>query len=121
MRSKRKNTPWTDQEDEILLRQIRETPNNLTYSFDQVKIQLKGRSADAIGLRWYHVLKDNPNVGAIFGMITAKGAIANTKNMRRPEKKGSNWTMNVAEMAISKLTMKQRLEVIEKIMQMKHQ
>lgn len=119
MSSKANRTPWTSDEDEILLQHIRETPNNLSYAFDMASNALRNRKPSAVSRHWYEVLRADKSVGAVFGMISPLGAVANTKNMVRPQKKGETWTMDVAALAISKLTKAQRMEIIEKIMQMR--
>lgn len=115
----KKRKSWTPDEEEILLQKIRDTPNNLTYAFEEAKKEMPRRTVRNIKDHWYGALKNNPETGAIFGMISARGAVANTKNMRRPEKKGEQWAMSLAELAISKMNKAERMEIIEKIMQMK--
>lgn len=116
----KKSNPWSATDEEILLQKIRDTPNNLSYAFEQARGELSvKRGVRSISSHWYNVLRSDPKTGAIFGMISSRGAIANTKNMRRPEPRGEQWTMSVATMAVSKLNKAQRIEIIEKIMQMK--
>jgi hypothetical protein len=119
MSSKTNRSPWTPDEQEVLLQHIRETPNNLSYAFDMASQALKNRRPSAVSRHWYEVLRKDKNTGAIFGMISPHGAVANTKNMVRPQKKGESWTMDIASLAVSKLNKQQRMELIDKIMQMK--
>lgn len=113
-----KYKPWTAADDETLLQSVRETPNNLTHAFAEASLKLK-RKASTVSSRWYSVLRSDKNTGAIFGIISPLGAVANTKNMRRPKKQTSNFTMDLAHLAVSKLNKAERMKIIDKIMQMK--
>lgn len=71
------------EEDNIIINCIKEYPTNLSYAFKQASLRMNGkRTARAIELRWYTVLKKKDNIN-IITVGTEKGFTKNSKNLKR--------------------------------------
>ena len=76
------NNPYTREEDEIIVGQIKNYPTNLQHAFKEASIQLLNRNVKAIEMRYYNKLRKNPDIHAITCGST-KGFTQNVKNKFR--------------------------------------
>jgi hypothetical protein len=75
-------TAYTKQEDNIILENIRQYPNNLQFAFERSSEELN-RTASAISKRYYNKLRDSAKIA----VGSNKGLILNTKNTIRDNSK----------------------------------
>jgi hypothetical protein len=87
--SKQKAKRWSDEENQILLRQIDAFPHNLAKCFTIVAEQT-GRSKSACAAHWYTKLSKDPNVWK-FVTLSAHHCSRNRKNGIGTESDGSIW------------------------------
>lgn len=74
----RTNRKWTEEEDSILLSQVKRQPQNLSRSFLAVS-ERTGRSQQAVSNRWYTVVSKKPD-SVCFFTASPKHVSRNRKN-----------------------------------------
>lgn len=67
---------WTNEEEQVLISQVRKSPNNLAKAF-RATSEITGRSTHSIGQRWYSKVRYSETV---FMTIGAKNMSVNSKN-----------------------------------------
>lgn len=72
---------WSEEEDRILLNQIKANATNLAKAFRKTSDILKNRSVSACAQRWYATLSKNPNTGVCLVTIGHKTVNKNRKNI----------------------------------------
>lgn len=85
----RTNKKWTDQEDAILLQQVRQNPQNLSRCFLAVSEQIE-RSPSAVASHWYTALSKRSDALCFF-TASAKHISKNRKNGTGQESTPSIW------------------------------
>lgn len=80
---------WTEEEDNLLLRQVRAFPQNLTKCFLIVSESID-RSPQAVAGHWYTTLSKRPDVVCFF-TASEKRVAKNRKNGRGIESNRSIW------------------------------
>lgn len=90
---RRKYTKWNEEKDKYILDYIGKHPNNIHLSFEHIANKY-GISPNAVGRRYYAVLKKNPSY--VFTTIGKKTQSSNTKNIpydsSEKPKKHSIWS-----------------------------
>lgn len=74
MTTKRK---WTNEEEQVLISQVRQSPNNLARAF-RVTSEVLGRSLRSVTLHWYNKTRHSE---AIFMTVGSKTVNMNSKNV----------------------------------------
>lgn len=80
---------WTEEEDALLLRQVRAFPQNLSRCFLMVA-QNTGRTTNAVSNHWYGVVSKRPDVVCFF-TASSKHLSKNRKNGAGVEITRSIW------------------------------
>ena len=76
-------TPYTAEEDAIIINKVKDYPTNLSYAFSEAAILLPHRGRNNIQARWYQVLKKKDTVAVSVGSV--RGFTKNSKNNKRNE------------------------------------
>lgn len=71
---------WNEELDNIVIKHIQNSPNNLSHAFEQSAIELN-RSVKSVQGRYYTYIKDNYKVHVL---ASPMGAVMNIKNTPRP-------------------------------------
>ena len=66
---------WTNEEEQVLIDQVRQNPGNLQRAF-RITSEITGRGIQAIGFRWYHKVRHSETV---FMTIGANNMSVNSK------------------------------------------
>lgn len=69
---------WTTEEDEVLIRKVKEHPQNLTRCFISVSLSID-RTPSAVAYHWYAVVSKRPNSTCFF-TASPKHISRNRKN-----------------------------------------
>ncbi len=80
---------WTEEEEKLLLRQVRAFPQNLTKCFLMVA-QNVDRTPGAVANHWYTVVSKRPDAVCFF-TASAKHVSKNRKNGKGIESNGNIW------------------------------
>lgn len=80
---------WTEEEDELLLRQVRAFPQNLNRCFLMVAQNID-RSPGAVANHWYSVVSKRPDATCFF-TASAHHVSKNRKNGKGVETNSSIW------------------------------
>lgn len=80
---------WTVEEEELLLRQVKAFPQNLSRCF-LIVAESTGRSKSAVSGHWYTVVSKNPN-NTCFFTASSKHLSKNRKNGKGVEISRSIW------------------------------
>ena len=83
MNSKRKR--WSEDEDRVVLDQVRRNASNLTYAFEKASELLEGRTKQACSMRWYMVLAKRPETNICFATVSNDSQIVNKKRLTKKE------------------------------------
>ena len=87
--SNNSNKRWTRQEDQRLLRQVRQFPQNLHKCF-LIVAEATGRTEGAVANRWYSKLSKDPEALCFF-TASSKHVSRNRKNGAGVESSASIW------------------------------
>lgn len=79
-----KGTPYTAEEDAIIINAIEESGRNVAHGLSKAKLQLPNRTIGAITTYWYSSLSKKESANA-FSLATKHGATKNRKNLKRNE------------------------------------
>lgn len=80
-----KATPYTAEEDAIIISKVKESPTNLQHAFSEAAILLPNRGKDNITAHWYQVLKKKSNTSVAVSVGSSRGFTHNSKNVKRNE------------------------------------
>lgn len=84
-----RNRKWTEEEDNILLQQVKQSPQNLSRCFLSVA-EVTGRSKMAVANHWYQVVSKKPN-SICFFTASPRHISRNRKNGLGVESNRSIW------------------------------
>lgn len=69
---------WTDEEEQVIIREVSNTPNNLESAFRRASTSIN-RTPKAIAMRWHRTLREREDVGVLFMTCGRKYINANRK------------------------------------------
>lgn len=69
---------WTDDEEQVVIREVSNTPNNLESAFRRASTSIN-RTPKAISLRWHRTLREREDVGVLFMTCGRKSINTNRK------------------------------------------
>lgn len=116
--TKNKNKRWTAEEDETLVQQVANHPNNLTYAYKVASDLLRGRTPAATAYR-YHTLRARPNAPAIIAIATKTGVrMVNKKNTPIPRKaRTDEMRLEVVMASIDKMSIHEKKTLVKYILE----
>ena len=85
----RRNSRWTNEEDDLLIRYIKARPQNLNYCFLMVA-EITGRTKSAVSAHWYQRLSKRPDLW-LFITASPHHVSRNRKNSMGEESSESVW------------------------------
>ena len=83
---------WTKGENDLLVRQVRAFPGNLSKCFLMVA-ESTGRSPKAVMAHWYKVVSKDPNTEVCYGFLTQREFAKNRKGL--PKNGGMPHSTNI--------------------------
>jgi len=83
-KTSRKCRPYTENEKQIIIGQVKNYPTNLLHAFKEAEKLLPHRNANSISMLWYNNLRKNSEISAIT-CGSEKGFTQNVKNKFRNE------------------------------------
>lgn len=75
-----KRTKWTPEEDAVLLKNIKQYPQNLKEAFKKTSEEIN-RTVNACNFRWYAVLSRNPDKSNTCFILTSPTKISRNKKI----------------------------------------
>lgn len=82
--TKRTRNLFTKDEDDVIVRLVKQYPTNLVYAFSEASIQLPGRDSSTITKRWYNHLRKSEDIQAVT-VGSSRGYSHNSKNVARKD------------------------------------
>ena len=80
-----KRKKWSEEEDRVILDQVRRNASNLSYAFEKASELLEGRTKNACSMRWYIHLAKKPETNVCFATVSNDSQIVNKKRLTKKE------------------------------------
>lgn len=106
---------FTQQEDDVILSKISQSPTNLQFAFENAARELEGRDRKSCEQRYYNTLRKKDPVHSL---ATANGFAVNIKNTPMKADEGYDLRKEIMMDILSKMTKKEKKEVISIILKL---
>lgn len=73
---------YTEEEDNIIIQCVSESPNNLERAFRKASTLLNNRTVTSVSMRWYNRLRNRPSTKVVF-MTLGKGKVNINRKVER--------------------------------------
>jgi hypothetical protein len=127
MRTKNRSTNanakrWQSKEDDVIIKCINESPQNLNFAFEQAAAKLAGRTYGGVSQRYYKALMHDKTKSPMLALASSSGMrVINRKNSPIPKKAKTNeMRMEVVMDCVDEMSLEEKKKVVKYILQVRH-